>query len=636
VVFGGFYANSVGAGYTVNPCTGIIPNYQWANDTAVQGFVYVSTQTQTCTPAVTFNGTISGNDRSLIFATVWHGYAAYPLAFPLKGYEYDTTPYVQSGITIPNYDSSDTIVSLAISQQGPNSCPGPQSSTFTADTNACHAPGSDGAVTIQTMYNTGSTPSGSPYTNTIGTANVNEMWSYYLILRPTAPLIGAIQIQGCTTAAYQLSDPSASFPCTFPLNSVSGHMIEGEMWDGQNVSTISAASGSTSIPCSYSASAVNENNYSRKFMCGPIPSGLLSPVTVKLVPNSGTANYDIIIKEIAGMSASRPLAGSSINFLISDGGSTSTTQSVGPVNIWETNNYYLDGFTLGPQNTLEQWFFQASAPFSLAYQFRFSNGIFADYDAFEDVSSVPQSISFSATTGPALYPSSYLFAWDSAPSNHPTVIEGTTAYSSGDSLTFPAFNNPETNAGAYVCVTANGGTAGATASWGSLTTIDASGGSYVGYSTTFPPGGVVTFTGSSGDVLGTVQKIRNLGTLDTHTFASASGGSVGPVNATSSSSNEWAEMCGGNIGSSTGTYSLPTFTGSTLGTVTSPNLSDQVGNTTAEAFLPTAGTYGASWAIAAGFTAASSVTGDTAIFFTTTAPSPTNTNYATNGDGSVN
>ena len=610
VVTGTFYASSVGAGYAITLC-GLPVTYVWNNDTSVAGWVFISLTTQTCTPTVTYNGSISGNN-ALLNAAVWRGFAPYPIATALIGWESTTTPQSQTGLTVPNYDSSDTILSLMTYQGNTNSCT-TQTATFAVDSStAGFVPAGSNCIFSQIMYRNGSTSAGNPYTNTIGTTNVNQMWSYSLVLRSTMPTIGAIQVQGCTTRVASTSTPVSSLPCPLPQPSQTGDILLGELGDGFNISSITGPAG---VTCYGAGVLQNDNQFQRKFWCSlpnPAPS---SPVTITVTPPSGTADYDLIIKEVAGIAGLNLLAASSDNAL--HRGTTSTTQAAGPLYVYENGPYYFDGFMDGDNSNLEQVSVLPNSGFSREFLFHWANFILADYDAAFTASGSFLSQSFSATTVASLSPSSYLFAWAASPYSHPTAIQGRSGFNGG-SITI-GVDDPENDAGVYVCAQGSGPWT-VTPSWtSSLSTIDGCGSGdqkCVKYAPTIPAGAEsVTVVNAASQAFATVQKVRALGALDSHAVASASGGTVGPVNATSSGANEFTELCGMNQGSSTGTYTVPTYTSGTNGALTVPNFSDQQANTVAEAFLPTAGTYGATWNTASGFTDPASVIADAAIFF---------------------
>ena len=624
VAAGTFFAHDNVGNYAITLCGNPV-TYLWTNDTSVAGWAYISPINQTCTPTVTYGS--STLTTALLNASVWRTGATYPVVFPMKGYESSTSPQSQTGIGIPNYESNDTIVSMMTTNITSSGTCSPESSTFTLDSSSASFFSSPFGEcwTSQIMYENFATPGGSPYSNTIGTTSAVNMWSYYFIIRNAMPSIGAIQSQGATTAINNSTTPVSSLSVTLPQVSGNNHSLLIDLWDGFHISSVTASGG---VTCVDRGTVQNNVHFVRKLQCIVPSSAPGSPITVTVTPSSGTADYDVLVKEEAGLATQNTIAGSMDNSL--NRVTTSTTQSAGPIYLQNTAaTDYVDGVTQEPQSSLPQDSFIPASPAAMEYQFRFSNQLFAAFGEAVTVSSAPTSASFSATTGNSLSPATKMYAWAPSAYGFPTDIQGWQAFS--NPVTFP-FNDPESDAGFYFCGASNvGGNWTLTPSWTTMTVIDgcASADHCIAYSQT-PPVGSATFTVSGpGAIMALAQKVRLLGTLDQHTYTPSATSPV-TANATSTGTNELALMCGMYFGSSSGTYMAPpSYTSGTNGAMTTPGFSDDAGETAAEAFLPTAGTYGTTWSANPDFASPGAVGADTAIFFTTN-PS-VNTNLIING-----
>jgi len=610
--------------------TGAALNQSWVNGTSAGAWTWIVTSAGTVTPSVSYvGGSQTGN--ALLNVAVWRGFAVYPVAMPLKGYESDASPQSQTGITVPNGDPNDTIVSMMI--ETCSSCSS-QTSSFTLDSATVLTPSfsSGTPIGMQMMYKNGATNAGGPYSNSIGVAGLGNMWSYSLVLRKLMPAIGTIQAVGATQTT------GSSISATLPLKSRPGGFLRGVLIDtsGQ-ISTLTASGG---VSCYMAADTANATQWTRNFWC-PVPTPApSSPVTITATPISGSFGGDLLVTECIGCSISRPLAASSNNILTGGGGATpSTTQTVLPMYLQSKSTFYLDGFTefsLGSATT-EQKLATPSAPFALLYQFERNHLLLSFYGAAIETTSAPQSQGMTVATDFTIAPSSAAYAWASQPSAFPTVIEGFATCGGCGAIT--TFTDPETDAGVYFCgVSPNSGTWSLTASWTSLTTIDgcASSSFCIAYTTVPPPiGATLVITSAPSFAFAQVEKVRALGTLDHHSVSTpGSGGSVGPVTATATGSNEVARLCAGDEGTGTGTYTMPSFDSGTNGSNDAPNLSDNGEVTTSEAFLLTSGTYGASWATAPGLPTPGTVFGDTATFFTSIIPSAPGVT-GTRGGGAV-
>ena len=354
-----------------------------------------------------------------------------------------------------------------------------------------------------------------------------------------------------------------------------------------------------------------------------------SPITLTFNTGGAASNFDVYIGEAVGVSTTQAIAASQNNELIR--GNTTTTQVAGPVHLYESGNYLLTARTTGGWNSLDRYIIEPAAPFAMTYLFRFSWIALAEFAATASISG-SGTASYSATA-PLASPSSSMFAWAGAPYTHPTAIQGLGAYANGTSTTYN-FDDPETDAGVILVGNTPGiATWTITPSWtSSMTIIDGCVASTFCYAyLPTMPGGTASIFVNAGGQFAMVQKVRSLGTLDAKSgivsnvgCTGSACGVLGPVNATSTSTLEISEMCSVYYGSLFGNYNVPSgYTGSTLGVMTNPNYSDNVAGTCTEAFSPTPDTYGVSWYTPSAYSTPQSMSGETAIFFTTVVPPAT-------------
>jgi len=633
VVAGMAMGASGGNGGTTPPTDWIIticgsdePLQTWRNDTFVRGFMYVSNSTQTCTPTVTYTGSPT-HWSTFLFVEVLPSdgshFAAYPVVFPLKGFENDQTPTTQNGITIPNYDSNDTIVSITGFETHDAVCSA-QTATFTQDrfdsepffytsfpTTICWG--------IQTMYQDGATAAGGPYTNTMSGVAASSQWSYYLVLRHTMPVVGVVQENGATTHLLANNNPVAAINCKLPITPQNGDKITGELWDGLNISAISASDGTNNYSCSDRGVAQNDVAYHRYYQCD-LNAPPVGPVTVTATAASGTASYDLTCKHDVGLAATDSFAGKSDNYL--NRATTSTTQPMGPIWLQETGTYLMEGNTWQPWSNVESFLFTPASPYGQVYQFQSDNGLATDYAATVPVSSVPTSLSATATTAYngspyALSPWSFLEAQKAiTPYVHPVVIQGYQDFTFGGSVTLTV-NDPETDAGLLACTSIDNGGSN-TMSSGTVTLLPVISGA--GYNCEYvpkplPSGPVsVTFSSPTNAVMNVLMKIRNMGAKDDAEATTI--GNTPPVTASAIAhgSNEVAALVGMVYGTSTGTYPVITASSGCNVQDNVNGFSDHNSNSVSTAFMTAPGTCSGTWNNAAGFTEGNAWTAIAATF----------------------